>query len=388
MLYNRPAGYRGCAHYGGDGKLITAAPPGTAPLETTSLASTVQIPNGMLTFNDGMFAAPGALVLLQNGFTAAIPLTVSVTPAGTDVAFQVVEDPADSTGGPVPAITKTGSNTATRSSGGNGSFEVLAYIDTNSNGTRDNDEGGAMLPLVLVSATLNGNSSAGHSGNISPSTDGTNFAVGTGNFVVAGSGGGAGMYLGAKVDLVGGGANGQRGVDRVFAGWIQDIPVPLAVVGSYAGGHTANWVFASNVPVSGTFLPTSPAPAIVPTPLLDTGRSPASVGGDTAALSHSHITSRTGLASGQGICSLRRYSPGLSLPLNNPGFPGNALQTYQFNLDFRAYLCLWTNANASSGASGNAADTSYANILESCGRYGLPIPLVPPARGQPSVLRQ
>lgn len=35
-----------------------------------------------------------------------------------------------------------------------GSFQIVAYVDTNGNGGRDTNETGAALPLVLVQASL------------------------------------------------------------------------------------------------------------------------------------------------------------------------------------------------------------------------------------------
>ncbi len=342
---------------------IKAAIPATAPLAGSMLTSTAQIPSGALTFSDATFAGPGALVLLQNG-VGTTTLTVTVTPAGSDVAFEVRQDPADAASGPVPTVAKTGSNTATMAADGYGSFQVLAYVDSNGNGTRDDDESGALLPVVFVKAALSSNISAAHSGNITYTSDGTDARVSSGMFDLTNSGATAAVYLGGKVDLIGGGADGRRGLDRVFGGWIQDIPVALGVTGTYAGGHTESYIFATNFPAGKVFLPGDPAPVLAVPPLLDTGRSPASVGGISAALSHSHVSSRTDLATGQEFLIEAVDSPGLGAPLDHPGFPGNALMSYQFNLDFRAYLSLWTNATAVEDPTGDAADTSYSEILE------------------------
>src|SRR5262249_10912671 len=280
------------------------------------------------------------------------------------------EDPADAGGGPVPSISKTGSNTATLSTNGVGSFQVLAFIDSNTNGKRDDDEGGAVLPLILVKATLNANLSAGHSANVSYVTNGTLSAVRTGDFNVSSSGATAGMYLGGKVDLVGGGADGRRGLDRVFGGWIQNITAQN-VVGSYANNHKTVYIFVSNPPASRFFLPPPPPPAppppppaIIPVPLLDTGRPNLATGGGTDTLTSSQFTSRTSLAAGQTILVDAVDSPRLNPPLYYPPLPGNALQNFSFGLDFTAYLSVWTNSSGSSGGTGDPADTTYGVVLD------------------------
>jgi hypothetical protein len=250
---------------------------------------------------------------------------------------------------------------------------VLAFIDSNGNGKRDDDEGGAVLPLILVKATLNANLSAGHSANVHYITNGTLAAVQTGTFNVASSGATAGMYLGGKVDLVGGGADGRRGLDRVFGGWIQNITLQN-VVGSYANNHKTVYIFVSNPPANRLFLPPPPPPAppppgpnvipVPPTSLLDTGRPNLASGGDTDTLTSNQLTSRTSLPVGQTILVEAVDSPGLSTPLDHPGFPGNALQNFSFGLGFTAYLSVWTNSSGSSGGTGDPADTTYGVVLD------------------------
>jgi len=156
-------------------------------------------------------------------------------------------------GNALPTVTAGATSQATLTTNSVGSFQILAYVDTNQNGSWDTGETGLTAPLILVQASLapGSNLSAGQPGNITatnmggiPGTPG--ILMETGNFIIAkGANQTAGMYLGATVNLVGGGQAGTRGTDRVLGGWVQNV---LAVnnTAQYGGGHSIPMLLATN----------------------------------------------------------------------------------------------------------------------------------------------
>jgi hypothetical protein len=59
----------------------------------------------------------------------------------------------------------------------------------------------------------------------------------------------AGVHNDAKIELVGGGADGTRGLRQVFAGWIQNIRgAAIDVSGDYGGGHKRTLLWNNDLP--------------------------------------------------------------------------------------------------------------------------------------------
>ena len=114
------------------------------------------------------------------------------------------------------------------------------------------------------------------------------------------------------------------------------------------------------------FLPGPPDPAIVPPPLLDSGRGAAVIGrgGDSATLGTSRIRPpRANQAIGQRWIVEAIDSPGDGDVAIHPAIATAHLIGFRFGLTFSATLAVWTNNTAASGATGDPADRVYA-VLE------------------------
>jgi hypothetical protein len=344
-------------------------------------SSSMPLPVGALQWPAAIWAAPNPIVLI--GGLSEVTVAVTTTPPASDpdvaISFRAVRAPDDATviGGSadVPGITP-GFNAAMLALNQTGSFQILAYVDTNGNGVRDAGETGIALPLILVSATLNANLSVTNSSNVAWVGDG----VQTGDFsfpTAPSSPPTSAIYLGATVDFIGGGMDGLRGIGEVFGGWVNNETANEGIAGLYGGSggnHTAYTMFASNGSAVTTsfggiplFLPSSPAaPIAINPPLLDTGRvtpEPGS-GGNSSTLSQSRIGLTTNLAMGQRQTIEAVDSPASPYPTPDPGFPGSALYEADFAHTFRSSLVVWSNAINLINPTGDIADRVYGVVLE------------------------
>ena len=247
-----------------------------------------------------------------------------------------------------------------------------------------------MMNVVLVGATLHQDNSSTNAANVTAQPrPGGGIRVSGGQFNI-GTPNASAIHMNAQADLVGGGDDGLRGLDSVFAGWVNNETANENINGTFQDtsttppqNHQTPSVFASNrASASGThaasglraFLPnppsSDPAPALVNPPLLDTGRGSAGTGGPTATLRTSQITSRTNLRSpaspaavGQRFVVEAVDSPGDGEGPTHPGFPAAKLISFRFGLTFSAFLSFWTNSSTGSPA-GAPADRLYSVLLE------------------------
>jgi len=299
---------------------------------------------------DRNFDNKHGLVLIRNA-NEEVPLVLNHSPAAVPVKWSITRSRDDSAdlGKSVPSLDAAGAGAARLHLGDQGSFLVFCYVDVNGNGKFDEGEPRMILPLILVDAELNSNLSEAHN-HVAPTVNAGFISVASGT----GPGGGfniaapddAAVYLAAQIDLRGGGPQGRRGLDSVFAGWVQDIPVDLDVTSDFQGGHRVSYIFARPPhPPNKLYLPPpAAAPNVIATPILDTGRSPTGTGGGTATLSRSQSSVVPGAALGLRWLVETVDSPRLSYFLNHPGFPApNALTAFRFNLTFRSWLAVWTN---------------------------------------------
>jgi hypothetical protein len=182
-----------------------------------------------------------------------------------------------------------------------GSFQVLAFIDMNSNDKWDASEKGITLPYILVEAVATngaaGDRSAPHprpeTPTQTPRPDAIflpNAAVATAKVVRIITGvttaDDPAVSFDADVTLFGGGNDGKRGLDRVFFGWNNNLR-GHTVRGDYpanGGAGTArrsDVIFVTNYPlpvpqyapqrmlINGTAPPPRPGAAGLALPLLD-----------------------------------------------------------------------------------------------------------------------
>jgi hypothetical protein len=337
------------------------------------------------------------LVLINNSVRAAAPLALSiqVEPTGVPVLWSIQRDTRPAPDGDdagviarspnqLPTLTAGAGSppTATLLADAIGTFHIRPFIDCNGSGTYTGlDASGTVIDrepfiimnLVLVGISLHQDNSVAHSGNMVATASGGGVGVRSGSFNIANPAG-EGIHMTALADLTGGGGDGRRGLDRVFAGWVNNESANEDIAGSFVDStaappqnHRNFSVFASNrasatggSPASPNFLPGDPAPALVAPPLLDSGRVGAGAGGDSATLTSSRVRSRTNLALGQRWLVEAIDSPGDGEGATHPGFAAARLVRFRFYLDFLASLCFWTNHQRASGATGNSADRLYA----------------------------
>lgn len=358
------------------------------------------------------FANNVPVVLIENSMPGANPvnLRVDVAPANVPVSWQMQRDRRAGNGDharvislpgnrEVPTLTRNATG-ATLQANAVGSFHICPYVDCSGNNRFDfNDRSGRridrepfiMMNLVLVRVQGHRNRSRAQPGNIvvnNPAAGLMNLTVSTGGFA---NGPGAGMHCQARVDVIGGGQNGRRGLNQVFAGWVnnvtwaqvrmdyQDPATPGA-----AGAHSQSLIFASNNPRFanpaaglGVFAPaaiagwatSAAAPNILAAPVLDVspfGAGNEGVGGNTAvgtegAPGPPAAITKPNRAIGQRWHIQMWDSPGIFCLRNHLVHPGNAIR-FRFNLNFRCDLNFWTNVNSVQGATAHAANRLYATV--------------------------
>ena len=198
-----------------------------------------------------------------------------------------------------------------------------------------------------------------------------------------------GAVLAAEVDLVGGGNDGLRGAAQVFGGWVQDIATPNTI-GVYQNNHQDVEIFASNVSATKDppyFLPNppenDPAPIIVMGPLIDWNK-PANLqpatGGNSSVMSTGQqdkitLTALGGFAADPApTLGKRILVTGIDAPFYEFNvkhyWPDSRLTDIQWNLDFLAYLTLWTSVTGVADTNGTPlptgllAEYTYAVALE------------------------
>ena len=348
------------------------------------------------------FAGNRPLVLIENSVLATKPIGFSVQaePVGVPVSWSIIRDTRPAPDGdhpdiialspnPVPTLTPNGADPlkSTLLADAVGSFHIIPYVDCNGNnqfdfndpatGNRIDREPFIIMNLVLVRVTLHGDNSIARSANLTAAGVGGGINVSGGAFNINAPNTAA-IHLNARANVVGGGNDGRRGVDKVFAGWINSESANEDIAGTFQdttvvppANHRSFSIFASNRATatgggvaSPIFLPGDPAPALVAPPLLDSGRLNAGTGGDTACLTTSRIRSRSNRPIGQRFRVEAVDSPGDGEGATHPGFPAANLVRFRFRLYFRAYLCFWTNVSRNSGATIHAGCRLYCVLRQ------------------------
>ncbi len=266
---------------------------------------------------------------------------------------------------------------------------MLAYIDSNENLQRDADETGVSTPIIIaeVSQVAGFNLSTDNMPVTIPNT--TPYpdliAITTGNFNLDNPRTAA-VDLNSLIDIVGGGADGRRGValvdpdgtatpDRAFARWAQD-GMSASDVGVYQGNHLFLWTPADNpgalqlqhmygqVPM---FWPNETAPHILPFPLLD-GTPTAGQGRDSSAIpkDYDQQTSSQPLAYGWRFQVRAVDSPSKTFPWAHPAptFNPAALTQCSMTENYQAFLIVWASSGGDSTATGAFGSRTYAVALE------------------------
>lgn len=386
---------------------LRATIPGTPP-------RTARLANGPVAAHTFTVGASGfdedptvnlPLPLVEGSIVAADPvqLQVTVAPAGTPVRWSAQRASGISAasggddakaivslhGAAAPTVRAMPGNDrqATLLTDNSGTFHVRPFVDGNGNGRfehRIDREPNMVLNLVLGRVTLRQNDSAARSANFAVTpVAGGGINVRSGVFAIAAPNTAA-IHLNAQVDVITGGSDGRRSIDRFFGGWINNMTGPTTFSPTYTDAtaapptvHPAPSVFASNRLAAtgggGSFRAGDAAPVIVPPLILDSGHSVATTGvaagtgGDSAALRSSRIrTPRTALALGQRWIVEAVDSPGSgNIAGTHPNRPTAQLTSFEMPIRFAATLAVWTN-NATppvSAPTGDPADRLYAVLL-------------------------
>lgn len=337
---------------------------------------------------DPVFEKPHALVLIRRG-DDEVDFAVTAQPV-LAMKWKVdrASDDAAALGTGKPAIIRSAAQTMTLGTDERGSFLVSVYYDVNGNGKYDAGEPRSIVPLILVDTTIKDDLSETHD-HISVTRAGTaatwsvppppppppppfrgeNVSSGVYNpALVDPTRGGfdvnnptnAATYFGATVDFVGGGPAGQRGLDRAFGGWMNNEVAAEDVTGNYQNGHTILSVFATN----GNYFPPggAAAPAIIAPPFLDSGYPDGGLGGGRAMLTQSRMGTTTALALGNRVLVEAVDSPGQGYSGFHYGFPGSRLTGMTFNMDFHAWLVVWTNVTGNRWRTNDPAERTYSSV--------------------------
>jgi len=187
---------------------------------------------------DSTFEMGRALMLVQ-GSLDRVPLKVTRAPEAVDVRWSVERSPddADELGKDKTAVDPGPSPETRMATDKAGSFLVTCYVDVNGNGRFDEGEPRIILPVVLIRVKGVENASAAHPANTKILRDKdscfvpppnpppivtalTGVSACTGDF---GSAATAGVHNIAKIEVVGGGNDGMRGLNQLFGGWVNNI---------------------------------------------------------------------------------------------------------------------------------------------------------------------
>jgi hypothetical protein len=363
----------------------------------------VSIPLGTLQWPATVWAGGTPMVLVR-GSLQSIAFQAFTFPLNGDsdvlsaVAFDVRRAPDDTPA--VGSTTDLPTLDQTSSLGGTtlaldqtGSFQVLAFVDTNHNGKWDSGETGLGLPLILVQATLHRNLTTSLNPPVTYSVmpDPSNPSIAWLNSKVSAGDNTSvdkfAIVLAAETDLAGGGPDGNRGTDQVFGGWVQDILSP-DVVGTYQNSHQDIEVFASNISAVQyppyflpSLQPSDPTPQLLAGPLIDSlNDAPASCGNSSLLpgsqqglpierLAPLNISPDPPPGIGKRVLFTAPDDPNDFFPAQHP-IPGNRLTAIQFNLDFVSYLALWSSVTGTPDGlgtpppNGSPGECTYRAVLQ------------------------
>jgi hypothetical protein len=254
-----------------------------------------------------------------------------------------------------------------------GSFRIRAYIDCNGDNKYEDGidlEPSMPLNLILADATVVTDNTAPNPAVLAttPFADGTVF-IANGTFTPLNPV----INMNLVCNVTGGGADGKLGLDKVFAGLINNLSL-VNIQAVYKDStvapprnHPVSNVYVTN-PTAATgvfagkkmFRPGDPAAIALAWPVLDSGRSPNGQGGDTSTMGGSALAKDNTPAFGQKWTITCVDAPGRPFPKNHPAVPAAILSSINYGQQFAANFCFWTNVTKNSGATGDPADRLYS----------------------------
>src|SRR4051812_31036204 len=312
---------------------------------------------------DEDFAANEPLVLIEDSVQAGdlVNLTVEIEPAGLDIPVRWSHQRDKSGTGDHADIRALHGNddlTLTRKGDGAdalkatllldnvGSFFIRPFIDCNGNdsfehntatGARIDRDPFIIMTLVVIRVVGVANNSVKNDAAFNPASTagpgiqyvaGAPSALSTGNF--AGTGNDA-VSMDATARVIGGGADGKRGLNKLFAGWLNNELNAATSPGPGGLGEDVTHHFRRPVPPAPALGPAPPPPPLIKTrcfwrldgaeiggPMLDSGYAAQGTGGNTCT--------GTAGANGSPIAKTDHASGiGQSWQVTNPDSPGGGV---------------------------------------------------------------
>ncbi len=334
---------------------------------------------------DPDFAVNAPLVLMKRA-QPDIALTLTALPAGLPILWEAVRNKDDhkDLGGAkdLPVVTaKANVYTATLATDAKGSFRIRPFIDNNEDDKYSDGEPSIPLNLVLAKVTVVKDNSKGITSNLksTPSAGWVEIKNGTwpATWPACKAGNGAGMTMELVADIFGGGADGRLGLDKVFGGLVNMLtgneieltyvdntpvaplpPVTLNVKNRYVLNMAAATGMYNGKPL---FNPLDPAPNLLVFPVLDTGRNPGGLGGETAVMGRS---GGWDLSVDRPVGQRRTMrcidSPGRPFLAAHPNNANALLAKIKYVQRFQANFCFWTNVTRNRGSSNDVAERVYS----------------------------
>ena len=371
---------------------VSATIPAT-PCQTMRVPNTANPqPRDYVSTEDSASWAAGDSIILIEHSTQSINLQGSVNPSGTPVRWEVRRNPNDNAAlkaAPFPvrdelSLSTQVGLTTTLSLDAVGSFSAICYVDINGNNQYDDQtDCGKFMNVVVARVGLHQDQSVARPNlqqnfvaNSPVLVDGqavvaTLFAVGNGQWAW----GNAGAEFRTSLDVVGGGADGRLGVDRVYSGWCNNVGPQHTITGTYENNHSSVRLLSNTdsthqgvvdyITIANN-LPQALNPVLAGNhPLLDTGRQNPGTGGATACLSSSTDTrqGRQNLALGERRVTEAMDSPGNATMVVHPKFPPSRLTAFTYDVGFRAYCVLWTGTQNGAPQEPGANLYSVANEI-------------------------
>jgi hypothetical protein len=284
-----------------------------------------------------------------------------------------------------------------------GSFHIRPYIDCNGDNTYDyNTDKGAridrepfvIMNLVIIRVQSLVNNSRGNPAAFDPAKAahaGVNYVGGKPTNLSTGDGKGTGndaCTMDVTARVIGGGGDGKRGLDRLFASWCNnELDCPTS---PGPGGHGEDVTHHFQRPVA-VGAPPPPPPLLrtrclwkldgaeIQGPMLDSGYEPnEGIGGNTCtgtmgANGNWPPASKPADPSGVGERwqVINGDPPGSTILQTAPSDAAATLRRFTFNLDWRCALLFWTNRNKVVGADDFPACRLYVSVQTNTWRVRL-----------------
>ena len=331
----------------------------------------VVIKNNLQTYQIEIVDTPGAA-----------PFGQGVIPGGwSNVAFRAFRDPADNPniGTGSLDVVKTGPGTGTVATDQIGSFLLIAFDDVDGDWYPDSNESHRCLPIVVVGVDL-------HLYEITHRNT-INVEMKRGIWRVATADYSEDRYsddfwpiiFEAKLDLVGGGGDGTRGLDYVFPGWLNNVmssdDIGLYKNGGFNGVKIRNRHQAS-IPNLGKSAPAlfKPTQQGIPIPIsgpMADSETDASGGGSTYYFetwggidkTPLNLGERWTMRSGDGPQSIYPNLHPFRAVADENNTANFLKEIYYYSLDMRTSLCCYTTKSNSPKKGSGAGYNTFHTVM-------------------------